>query len=104
MNVRPQGLPELSGYIFTCDTKGQESRHIVTEKAMAEWAEARGRNPFYELSIPDTALKLVQACGRLIRHEEDWGRITVLDRRIVTKRYGRDLISSLPPYRLELSP
>lgn len=73
------------------------------DQAMAEWAEARGRNPFYELSVPDAALKLVQACGRLIRHEEDWGRITLLDRRIVTKRYGRDLIGSLPPYRMELA-
>lgn len=74
------------------------------DQAMAEWAEAKGRNPFYELSVPDTALKLVQACGRLIRHEGDWGRITLLDKRIVSKRYGRDLIASLPPYRLELSP
>ncbi len=73
------------------------------DQAMAEWAEAKGRNPFYELSVPDTALKLVQACGRLIRHEGDWGRITLLDKRIVSKRYGRDLIASLPPYRLELS-
>jgi ATP-dependent DNA helicase DinG len=74
------------------------------DQAMAEWAEAQGRNPFYELSVPDAALKLVQACGRLIRHEGDWGRITLLDKRIVSKRYGRDLLASLPPYRLELSP
>jgi ATP-dependent DNA helicase DinG len=73
------------------------------DQAMAEWAEAQGRNPFYELSVPDAALKLVQACGRLVRHEEDWGRITLLDRRIVTKRYGRDLLASLPPYRMELA-
>jgi ATP-dependent DNA helicase DinG len=74
------------------------------DQAMAEWAEAQGRNPFYELAVPDAALKLVQACGRLIRHEGDWGRITLLDKRIVSKRYGRDLLASLPPYRLELSP
>ncbi|HEY5644607.1 MAG TPA: ATP-dependent DNA helicase DinG [Pseudomonadales bacterium] len=73
------------------------------DRAMAEWAEARGRNPFYELSVPDAALKLVQACGRLIRHEGDWGRITLLDKRIVSRRYGADLLASLPPYRLELS-
>ncbi len=106
----------LASFAEGVDLPDDLCRHVVIVKlpfsvpddpldqAMAEWAEARGRNPFYELSIPDTALKLVQACGRLIRHEEDWGRITVLDRRIVTKRYGRDLISSLPPYRLELSP
>jgi ATP-dependent DNA helicase DinG len=72
------------------------------DQAMAEWAEARGRNAFYEISVPDAALKLVQACGRLIRHENDHGRITMLDKRIVTKRYGKALIESLPPYRLQL--
>ena len=70
---------------------------------MAEWVEAQGRNAFYDISVPDAALRLVQACGRLIRHEQDWGRITLLDRRIVTRRYGRDLLASLPPYRLEVA-
>ena len=73
------------------------------DQAMAEWAEARGRNAFYELSVPDAALKLIQACGRLIRHENDYGRITMLDKRIVTQRYGQALLDSLPPYRRELS-
>ena len=72
------------------------------DQAIAEWAEARGRNAFYEISVPDAALKLVQACGRLIRHEEDFGTITMLDKRIVTQRYGRALIVSLPPFRLDL--
>ncbi len=47
-------------------------------------------------SVPDAALKLVQACGRLIRHENDHGAITMLDKRIVTKRYGQALLDSLP--------
>ena len=73
------------------------------DQAMAEWAEARGRNAFYEISVPDAALKLIQACGRLIRHEGDHGRITMLDKRIVTQRYGQALLQSLPPYRMELA-
>jgi ATP-dependent DNA helicase DinG len=73
------------------------------DQAMAEWAEARGRNAFYEISVPDAALKLVQACGRLIRHENDHGTITMLDKRIVTKRYGKALLESLPPYKLQLA-
>ena len=76
----------------------------AARQAMAEWAEAQGRNPFYEISVPDAALKLEQACGRLIRHENDYGRITLLDRRIVTQRYGRFLLESLPPYKLNISP
>lgn len=70
------------------------------DRAVSEWLEAEGRNPFFELQVPDAALRLEQACGRLIRHEGDHGRITLLDRRIVAKSYGRDLLGSLPPYQL----
>lgn len=73
------------------------------DQAMAEWAEARGRNPFYEISVPDAALKLVQACGRLIRHENDYGKISMLDKRIVTQRYGQAILQSLPPFKMELN-
>ena len=31
------------------------------EAALAEWVEAAGRNTFMEISVPDAALKLVQA-------------------------------------------
>ena len=73
------------------------------EQAFGEWLEGQGRNPFFEVAVPDAAMRLVQACGRLIRHEEDRGRITLLDRRIVTARYGRALLDSLPPYRLDIA-
>ena len=69
------------------------------DEAMAEWLEAQGRNPFFEISLPDAAMRLVQACGRLIRHEGDHGRITLLDRRILTQRYGARLLDALPPFR-----
>jgi ATP-dependent DNA helicase DinG len=69
------------------------------DEAMAEWLEAQGRNAFFEISLPDAAMKLVQACGRLIRHEGDHGRITLLDRRILTQRYGKRLLDALPPFR-----
>ena len=44
------------------------------DEAMAEWLESQGRKPFFEISLPDAAMRLVQACGRLIRHEGDHGR------------------------------
>ena len=96
------------------DLPGDYCRHVVIiklpfavpddpiDQAIAEWAEAQGRNPFYEISVPDASLKLVQACGRLIRSESDYGTISMLDKRIVTQRYGRALIESLPPFRLDL--
>lgn len=96
------------------DLPGEYCRHVVivklpfsvpddpVDQAIAEWAEAQGRNAFYEISVPDASLRLVQACGRLIRSEKDYGTISMLDKRIVTQRYGRALIESLPPFRLDL--
>lgn len=68
------------------------------EATLAEWMESRGQNPFMLISVPDACLKLIQACGRLIRTETDTGQITLLDRRIVTARYGRMILDSLPPF------
>ncbi len=69
------------------------------EESIAEWLEAQGRNPFMEVTVPEACLKLIQACGRLIRTEEDRGQITILDQRLITKRYGSMLLDALPPYR-----
>jgi ATP-dependent DNA helicase DinG len=38
-----------------------------------------------------------------LRTEEDSGRITLLDRRVVTKAYGRRILDSLPPFRREVA-
>ncbi len=109
-------LVGLASFSEGLDLPGDYCRHVVivklpfavpddpVDQAIAEWAEAQGRNPFYEISVPDAALKLVQACGRLIRHERDYGTVTMLDKRIVTQRYGRALIDSLPPFRLDIAP
>jgi len=68
------------------------------EQAQAEYVTAKGGNPFMTLSVPDTSKKLVQSCGRLLRNEKDEGIITLLDKRVVTKRYGKQLLDSLPPF------
>ncbi len=65
----------------------------------AEWLESRGRNPFIEVSIPEATRLLTQYCGRLIRNETDHGRIVLLDRRVVTKRYGSGMLKALPPFQ-----
>jgi len=68
------------------------------EQAQAEYVTAKGGNPFMSLSVPDTSKKLVQACGRLLRNEMDEGVITLMDKRVVTKRYGKQILDSLPPF------
>ncbi len=72
------------------------------EEAHAEFITAKGGNPFMALSVPETSKKLIQSCGRLLRNEKDVGKITLLDRRVVTKRYGKDLLDSLPPFKRQI--
>jgi ATP-dependent DNA helicase DinG len=55
-----------------------------------------------EISVPDAAQKLVQASGRLLRTEEDEGRVTLLDTRLLSRRYGRSILDSLPAFTMEL--
>lgn len=69
------------------------------EKTQNRWIEQRGGNPFIEITVPEAGIKLTQAVGRLIRTESDYGRVTILDNRILTQRYGRQLLASLPPFK-----
>jgi ATP-dependent DNA helicase DinG len=58
--------------------------------------EEQGRDGFSELSVPAAALALRQGFGRLIRHRTDRGLVAVLDRRLLSKGYGRAFLASLP--------
>jgi ATP-dependent DNA helicase DinG len=53
-------------------------------------------NPFNEFYLPETILKFRQGFGRLIRNASDRGIVAILDRRILTKQYGRLFLESLP--------
>lgn len=104
----------LASFAEGVDLPGDYCQHVVIAKipfavpndpiheALSEWVEARGGKPFFEIALPDASLKLVQACGRLLRTEQDTGRVSVLDRRVVSKGYGRQLLDSLPPFRREI--
>ncbi|MEZ7686821.1 ATP-dependent DNA helicase DinG [Neisseria sp. 20925_1_37] len=69
------------------------------EKTQNRWIEQRGGNPFIEITVPEASIKLIQAVGRLIRTEQDYGRVTILDNRVKTQRYGQQLLSCLPPFK-----
>lgn len=45
-------------------------------------------------------MRFKQAVGRLLRTLEDQGRVTVLDRRIVSRPWGRLLLRGLPDFEL----
>lgn len=100
----------LASFAEGLDLPGDYCRHVIIAKlpfavpddpieaALAEWIEARGGNAFMQITVPDASLKLVQACGRLLRTEADSGTVTLLDRRIVSRRYGRAMLDALPPF------
>ena len=56
-------------------------------------------DPFNEYSIPEAILRFRQGFGRLIRTQSDRGVVVVLDRRLLTKRYGQLFLESLPECR-----
>ena len=58
--------------------------------------EAQGRSSFSEYSLPEAVLKFRQGAGRLIRTRSDRGVIVLLDRRVITKSYGRMFLEALP--------
>ena len=72
----------------------------VTE-AIIETYELQGKNPFIEYQIPESVIKFKQGIGRLIRSKEDRGIITILDNRIVTKRYGKYFLDSIPTKNIQ---
>jgi ATP-dependent DNA helicase DinG len=56
-----------------------------------------GANAFYQYQIPEAIILLKQGFGRLIRSQTDHGILALLDKRILTRRYGRMFLESLPP-------
>jgi ATP-dependent DNA helicase DinG len=64
-----------------------------------ERVRAAGGDPFLAYLLPEAILALKQGVGRLIRTETDRGVIAILDSRVNTRGYGRQVIASLPPAR-----
>ena len=72
--------------------------------ARLEMIEAAGGDSFNEYLVPLAALKLKQGFGRLIRSRTDVGVVVLLDRRVLSKRYGAALLVGLPPARRVTGP
>jgi len=101
----------LASFAEGIDLPGDLCQHVIIAKipftvpdtpieaTLAEWLKANGRDPFIEIALPDVSRRLTQWCGRLIRTETDHGRISVLDSRLRTRTFGRQLLDSLPPFK-----
>lgn len=91
------------------DIAGQALRLVIIDKipfavpsdpvVMARCAalEQAGGKPFAEYQVPSAAITLKQGFGRLIRTRRDRGIVAVLDKRIVSRGYGKSMLRSLPP-------
>ncbi|MBN2037053.1 MAG: hypothetical protein JW768_09955 [Chitinispirillaceae bacterium] len=64
-------------------------------QALSEKTAALHGESFMSYAIPEAVIRFRQGCGRLIRSTSDRGALVVLDKRIVTKSYGRQFIRSL---------
>ncbi|MDG2019244.1 MAG: ATP-dependent DNA helicase DinG [Porticoccaceae bacterium] len=101
----------LASFAEGVDLPGDYCKHVIIAKlpfmvpddplhqALSEWIEDKGGNSFFDIALPIASLRLIQACGRLLRTENDTGAVSILDKRLLTKRYGGQLLDALPPFR-----
>ena len=73
---------------------------VPTEPVFAARSELF-EDPFDEYAVPQAILRTRQGFGRLIRTSTDKGVVVILDRRVVSRRYGEAFLRSLPPVTLE---
>ncbi len=102
----------LDSFAEGVDLKGDNLNHVFISKlrfsvptspiemTTQSYLESMNRNSFMEISLPDASLRLIQACGRLIRTETDSGTITIFDNRLVSKFYGKLLLKALPDFKI----
>lgn len=74
---------------------------VPTEPIVAARSETF-ENPFLEYQIPEAILRFRQGFGRLIRTQFDRGVVAILDRRIITKSYGKAFLESLPACQVHI--
>lgn len=65
-------------------------------ESRVEYIKARGGNPFMEYLVPLAVVKFRQGFGRLIRTKTDRGAVLIMDKRVLTKSYGKRFLRSLP--------
>ena len=64
-------------------------------KKMNQELRLEGKNPFYDYQLPMAIIRLKQALGRTMRHSNQSSIVLILDSRMLTKRYGKQIARSL---------
>ncbi|WP_426709222.1 helicase C-terminal domain-containing protein [Cetobacterium sp. SF1] len=73
----------------------------VTEAIIENYTK-QNKNAFIEYQIPESVIKFKQGIGRLIRSKSDRGIITVLDTRVINKKYGKYFIDAIPTKNIKI--
>ncbi len=76
---------------------------VPTDPLIAARSETY-EDPFQEYYLPEAILKFRQGFGRLIRTAADRGVVAILDRRVLSKQYGRLFLESLPHCTMRQGP
>jgi ATP-dependent DNA helicase DinG len=113
---KPSIIFGLNSFAEGVDLPVQYCMHVIITKLPFEtykdpqnmvrehWVKEENGNYFIEISLPETGIKLIQAVGRLIRSEQDYGQVTICDNRIVLKSYGNFLLNALPKFNRQYDP
>jgi ATP-dependent DNA helicase DinG len=75
-----------------------KARADAIVRRYGKWAD------FNRMTVPEMVLILTQAFGRLIRHADDRGVVAILDPRLNSKGYGKQILKALPPARQTTEP
>ena len=89
-------VPGRSLSLVTIDRLPFRQPTDPVDKARRERLGDRG---FAEIDLPRAAMMLAQGIGRLIRSQEDRGVVAVMDNRLATATYRRQILEKLPPMR-----
>jgi ATP-dependent DNA helicase DinG len=92
------------------DVQGEQLSCVIIDKlpfavpndpvvaARIKTIDEDGGNAFFEYQVPSAVISLKQGFGRLIRSLHDRGLLCLLDNRILSKRYEKVFLDSLPKY------
>ena len=101
---KSRSLMALKSFWEGFDASGDTLRCVVIPKLpfasprdpLVRERERREDRAWWKYSLPEAVIEVKQAAGRLIRSASDSGVLVLADSRLVTKRYGRQFLTSLP--------
>lgn len=93
-----QGV-DVQGEALSCVVIDKLPFAVPTEplvEARIDFLRQAEENPFFSYQVPRAVIALRQGLGRLIRNQQDRGLLCILDRRLLTKSYGKIFLQNLP--------